>query len=120
MKNVEILATNALELLRWLRPGHASSRAALAERSGLSSATVARFAHELLKDGWLNEISRAASQVGRPAQWLQLSGERGAVLGVSLLPPTIQVVCCDLNAAVLFVTQEALDLKKAQRVCSAR
>jgi predicted NBD/HSP70 family sugar kinase len=112
MRNIEMTGTNAMELLRWLRPGHPSSRAALAERSGLSSATIARFTHQLLEDGWLNEVTREASQVGRPAQWLQLSGERGAVLGVSLMQPAIQVVCCDLNAGVIFDTRESLDLKK--------
>jgi predicted NBD/HSP70 family sugar kinase len=112
MSNIEILGTNALELLRWFRPGHTCSRATMVQRSGLSSATVARFTHELLDDGWVNEVSRESPQVGRPAQWLQLSGDRGAVLGVSVMQPDVQVVCCDLNAAVIFETKETLQLKK--------
>jgi len=110
MRKIDVGLSNAAELLKWLRPGHSSTRAELSERSGLSAATVARFARDLLEDGWLREVERAPASVGRPMQWLELLGERGAVIGVSVLQPAVQAVCLDANGQRLFSCTEEVNL----------
>jgi len=110
MSKIDVTQSNAAELLRWLRPGHSSTRAELSERSGLSAATVARFSRDLLEDGWLREVERAPAAVGRPMQWLELCGERGAVIGVSVLQPAVQAICLDANGQRLFACEEEVRL----------
>jgi predicted NBD/HSP70 family sugar kinase len=89
------------ELLAQLRPGRTHSRLELAEASGLSVATVSRITRDLVRRRILKEVAASRAALGRPTQGLELNGEAGRVLGVSLLYPALKWVVLDLRGDVV-------------------
>src|SRR5579859_1145838 len=88
------------ELLARLRPGRTHSRLELAAATGLSVATVSRITRDLVRRRVLLEIEGAKSGLGRPTQGLELNGETGGVLGLSLLYPLLKGVVLNLRGEV--------------------
>ncbi|MEO1090550.1 MAG: ROK family transcriptional regulator [Pseudomonadota bacterium] len=104
-------------LLSLVRRHGALSRTALADRSGLSSATVSAITSELLTEGWLAHASdsmiaaaAAAPSRGRPQMPLRLNPERVAVQAVYLAVDGVTVALVDYGGEVReVVSLPALD-----------
>src|SRR5262245_49172904 len=96
-------------VLSEIRPGAASLRSDLVRTTGLSAATVARVARDLIGGKVLCEVRIAPSSVGRPSTGLQINGGCGAVLGVSALPPAANLAVLDLSGKLLHETEQPLD-----------
>src|SRR6185295_13310136 len=89
------------ELLSQLRPGRTHSRSELAASTGLSVATVSRLTRELVRRRVLLEVQPAPAAVGRPTGGLELNGDSGRVLGISILPPVLRVLVLNLRGEIL-------------------
>jgi predicted NBD/HSP70 family sugar kinase len=96
-------------VLSEIRPGAASLRADLVRTTGLSAATVARVARDLIGGKVLREVRLAPSSVGRPSTGLQINGGCGAVVGVSALPPVACLALLDLSGKLLHEVEQPLD-----------
>jgi len=100
-------------ILSELPPGAARTRKELSARTGLSPATVLRITRRLLKNQVLREADpRPQAGAGRPSPGLEINGRAGAVLGVSLLAPTAQVLLLNFKGEVLREFQAPLDLRR--------
>jgi predicted NBD/HSP70 family sugar kinase len=89
----EIRRRNVSALLRLVHQMAPVSRRQLAAESGLSPATVASIARELVVSGALAETSRAQAGAGRPVGDLTLNAHRGSVIGVDMAET---YVCVDI------------------------
>ncbi|MBV8881964.1 MAG: ROK family protein [Planctomycetaceae bacterium] len=89
------------ELLAQLRPGRTHSRLELAAATGLSVATVSRITRDLVRRKVLLEVEGSRPALGRPTQGLELNGETGRVLGISLLYPALRLVVLNLRGEIL-------------------
>jgi predicted NBD/HSP70 family sugar kinase len=89
------------ELLARLRPGRTHSRLELATATGLSVATVSRITRDLVRRRILLEIEGSKAGLGRPTQGLELNGDTGRVLGLSLLYPSLKGVVLNLRGEIL-------------------
>src|ERR1700748_317349 len=79
-----VKAINRNVLLRLLLDEPAQSRAALAERSGLTKSTVSLLTKELIDEGWLAEDGVAVTgSLGRPPTPPRLHGPRPAAVGAA-------------------------------------
>ena len=96
-------------ILSEIRPGASSLRADLVRNTGLSAATVARVARDLIGGKVLREVRLAPSSVGRPSTGLQINGGCGAVLGVSALPPAARLAVLDLSGRLLHESDQSMD-----------
>lgn len=88
-------------LLSQLRPGRTHSRLQLAAATGLSVATVSRITRDLVRRKVLLEVGVRRAALGRPTQGLELNGDSGRVLGLSLLYPALRVVVLNLRGEIL-------------------
>jgi len=84
---------NVSALLRLVHQMAPVSRRELAAESGLSLATVASIARELVSAGVFAEVSRAPTGAGRPVSDLALNARRGSVIGVDMAETYI---CVDI------------------------
>jgi predicted NBD/HSP70 family sugar kinase len=92
---------NRMALLRLLRDEAGASRAALAERSGLTKSTVSLLVKELIDEGWLSEDSVAATgSLGRRPTPLRLDGSGFALIGAELGTDSIRVVSTSVQGDV--------------------
>src|SRR5258706_10573546 len=96
------------ELLAQLRPGRTHSRSELAVSTGLSAATVSRITRDLVRRKVLLEVARPRAALGRPTRGLELNGDSGRVLGISLLYPVLRVVVLNLRGEILKETSAPL------------
>ncbi len=88
-------------LLAQLRPGRMHSRLELAAAAGLSVATVSRITRDLVRRRVLLEVDAPRAALGRPTRGLELNGDSGRVLGLSLLYPALRVVVLNLRGEIL-------------------
>ncbi|MEO7885139.1 MAG: ROK family protein [Polaromonas sp.] len=110
---------NRSVLMRLLRNQPGRSRAQLANQSGLTKSTVSLLVRELIDEGWLSEISMAATNgVGRPSTPLQIDCRSRGLIGVEVAVDTLRVVSVSLLGKVLWSTQEPLRGTRPQDVCS--
>ncbi len=79
-----INASPRTAILATLGQAGALSRTELARRLGLSPATVTQVTRRLLAEGLVEELDRAPSRGGRPAQLLGLTGAPGRAIGVKI------------------------------------
>jgi len=86
-----------LELLRGRSP---VSRAELAERSGLSPATVSRAVDRLRADGLVREVPIASAGLGRPPRLVEFRPEAAYVVGVDAGGSLLRAVLADLEGTV--------------------
>jgi predicted NBD/HSP70 family sugar kinase len=90
-------------VLRALREHGASSRAELAQHTGLAKATVGVIVAALEAAGAVvEEDSRPGSSRGRPGRPVALNGDRFLGLGLELNVDYVSVVVLDLTGRVLF------------------
>src|SRR5215831_13793678 len=80
-----VKAINRMALLRLLRDEPGISRAALAERSGLTKSTVSLLTKELIDEGWLSEdAAPVTGSLGRRPTPLRIDGRDLALIGAEL------------------------------------
>jgi predicted NBD/HSP70 family sugar kinase len=97
-----VKSINRNVLLRLLLDEPAQSRAALAERSGLTKSTVSLLAKELLDEGWLAEDGVAVTgSLGRRPTPLRIAGRGLVLIGAELGTDSIRVVSTSLHGDVL-------------------
>lgn len=84
---------NVSALLRLVHQMAPVSRRELAVESGLSPATVASIAHELVAAGVFSQSSRSQAGAGRPVGDLSLNVQRGSFIGVDMAET---YVCVDI------------------------
>lgn len=95
------LDRNELELLRILHREEGLSRGALADRLGLSSATISVAVNRLVRRGMLEESGTRSEGVGRPAAILQLRPDAWSVLVYELAPGEVVVGRVSATGSVL-------------------
>jgi predicted NBD/HSP70 family sugar kinase len=100
------------ELLAQLRPGRTHSRLELAASTGLSVATVSRITRDLLRRKVLLEVEGPRAALGRPTGGLELNGDSGRVLGISLLYPEIHLLILNLRGEILKEVNEPISWNK--------
>ena len=89
-------AVNRALLLNVLRKRGASSRASLAKMSGLHKVTVSSQIAELIELGIVKETGTGESELGRKPIMLEIAGESGYALGISISTACLVVVAMDL------------------------
>lgn len=105
--------------LEVLRTGPVS-RAVLARRLGLSSATLTRLVRPLITQGLVVEgPARPGSSSGRPALPLQVVPQAASFLGVLVDRDEVVVARCDLTGTLLDCTSEPLSSTQPQQVAAA-
>ena len=97
-----VKSINRNVLLRLLLDEPGQSRAALAERSGLTKSTVSLLTKELLDEGWLDEDRVAVTgSLGRRPTPLRIVGHGLALIGAELGTDSIRVAAVSLHGEVL-------------------
>ncbi|WP_282947994.1 ROK family transcriptional regulator [Cellulomonas endometrii] len=87
-------ATGAL-VLDLVRTHGTVSRVELADRSGLTAATITHVVRDLLAEGLLREVGRLTGGVGSPRRLLELDAGAGYAVGVQLDRSASSVVVTD-------------------------
>jgi len=96
-------ATPAL-VLDLVRASRSVSRVELAERCGLTPATITHAVRELLDAGLLHEAGRAPSRGGSPRRMLRLTRDAHYAVGVQMDRSSSTVVITDFTGTVLAST----------------
>jgi predicted NBD/HSP70 family sugar kinase len=97
-----VKSINRNVLLRLLLDEPSMSRAALAERSGLTKSTVSLLTKELIDEGWLAEDGVAVTgSPGRRPTPLRVDGRGLALIGAELGTDSLRVVSTSLHGEVL-------------------
>jgi len=78
-----------------------TSRAEIAEATGLSPATVSNLTVELISEGLVHEIGVVETARGRPRVLLRLNSRARFVVGVKVMPAALVAVVTDLDANVV-------------------
>ncbi|WP_186329278.1 ROK family transcriptional regulator [Agrococcus jejuensis] len=91
---------NRAAVLQAVRDAHGASRAELAERTGLSVATVSRAAAALIDAGLLLEESAVGPSGGRPLGRLQVDERAATVLAVDVADRHTTIALVDLGGTV--------------------
>ena len=77
------------------------SRAAIAEQSGLSAATISNLSSELIESGLIHETGVVETSRGLPPVMLSLNSAARYVVGVKVMPGSLVAVVTDLDAQVV-------------------
>ena len=107
-KNLSKVVNRAL-LLELLRKRGSASRASLAKDSGLTKVTVSSQVAELIELGIVRETGMGASELGRKPVMLEVGGDTGYGLGISISTKSIRVVA--MNAAGKVERDEVLPIE---------
>ncbi len=107
---------NRAAVLRLIGAAGPIARNRIAERLGLSPATVTSLTRELLDRGLLRVVDRVPSRRGRPAVLLELVGGAATAFGVKIAPDHVVGVHVDLDAEILERFFEPLDVTAADAV----
>jgi predicted NBD/HSP70 family sugar kinase len=92
---------NRIAILRLIGASGPIARTHIAQRLGLSGATVTAVTRELLERGVIRVADRAPSQGGRPALLLELVGGAATAFGAKIASDHLVGVRVDLDADVL-------------------
>lgn len=98
----EARAQNASVVLRDLWRDAPLSRAMLAQRNGLTKATVSAICGELAAMNLIREIGQDRTRIGRPGNLLELNPSARCAIGVELSTNYSAVVLTDLNLRSLW------------------
>ncbi|WP_432170390.1 ROK family transcriptional regulator [Streptomyces sp. 1222.5] len=104
----DIRTANRYEVLRRLIAASPTSRQELAAATGLSLATVATLAGELLDLGLVTEVGFEDSAGGRPRGLIAVDASGGALIGVDIAETYVHVELFDLALNVLVRAEEQL------------
>lgn len=77
-------ASEQLNILKMINRHRRITRRQIVELTGFSQAKISLVINELKRKGLVNETEEAASSGGRKAKLLQISGERGFVIGLEI------------------------------------
>jgi predicted NBD/HSP70 family sugar kinase len=102
---------NRTAILRLVGTSGPIARAAIAQRLGLSPATVTSITRELIESGLVRVADRAPSAGGRPALLLELVGGAATAFGAKIAADHLTGVLMDLDAAVIERFEAKLDLE---------
>lgn len=91
---------NRAAILRLIGSAAPIARKTIAERLGLSAATVTQITRELMEQGLIRVAERAPSRGGRPALLLELVGGAATAFGVKVAVDHLVGVRVDLEAEV--------------------
>ncbi len=111
-----IRSINRSILLNVIKSQGEISRAALAQKTGLSPATVTAITSKLIKEGLVFEKATGDSTGGRPPIMLALNPRGGFVIGIKLMENQAVGAITDLNATIL--AKDAIDLVDTQLATS--
>lgn len=95
-----------LDLIRYESP---ISRARIAERTGLTKATVSSLVTELIDSNLVGEIGVGESSGGRKPMMLLFNGQAGFAIGVDLGVNYIHALLTDLSGAIIAEVRNAHD-----------
>jgi predicted NBD/HSP70 family sugar kinase len=110
VRHEEMRARNLEVVLGEVSRGGPLTRAALAERTGLTKSTVSKLVGDLVDAGLLAETAPArAGERGRPGVDVVLSGARIASLGLEINVDYLAVRVLDLTGAVRFAARRGRD-----------
>lgn len=84
------------------------SRRDIAQRSGLSPATITNLTAEFIAEGRIHEMGAGESARGRPPILLRLNTQAGYVVGVKVMRGSLALVVTDLDAVVIHYATEPL------------
>lgn len=104
---------NRAAILRLIGLSGPIARTSIAERLGLSPATVTSITRELIESGIVRTADRAPSRGGRPALLLEIVGTSAHAFGVKIAPDHLVGVVVDLDGSVIEQHEERLDLSAA-------
>src|SRR3954467_4308447 len=93
----DLRRTNRSAVLRNLLLSGEMTRQDLADRTGLSLATVGLVVAELLRERLVVEVGTQDSEGGRPRTLLRMSAEYGIAIGVDVGDDAIRVEAFDLR-----------------------
>ena len=98
------------DLLSLIRSGEATTRAALASRTGLARSTIAQRIEQLAERRLVVEIGEAPSTGGRPPSILGFNVEAGVVLAADLGATHSRIAIADLGGSILDETRRDLPI----------
>ncbi len=104
---------NRAAILRLIGLSGPIARMTIAERLGLSPATVTSITRELIESGIVRTADRAPSRGGRPALLLEIASRSAHAFGVKIAPDHLVGVVVDLDGTVIEEFEERLDLSAA-------
>jgi len=107
---------NRVAVLRLISGSGPIARVEIAERLGLSPATVTAVTRQLLDHGLVRVADRSPSKGGRPRMLLELVGGAATAFGVKIAPDHLVGVRVDLDAEVLEQFEQPLDVTAADAV----
>ena len=97
-------------VLRLIRNGRASSRAAIARVTGLSPTTVAQRVEALIGAGYVREAGMGVSQGGRRPRALEIDPSSGVVCAVDLGSQHATFGLLDLSGRLIATRRERIDI----------
>lgn len=92
-----------------IREESPTSRARIAERTGLTKATVSSLVTELIDSGLVEEIGAGQSRGGRKPMLLLFTSGAGYAIGIDLATEAINAVLTDLSGTILLEWSAASD-----------
>lgn len=106
----ELIRTiNKQRVLRLIRSGGPVSRADAAEQTGMTRPTISAVVHDLLEEGWVEEIGAGESSGGRPPILLRFNPLARLVLGAELGAGHVRAVLTNLSGKVLYRAQRRVE-----------
>lgn len=101
MNRDSIKGVNRNLVLNLVKSAGPLSRRDIAQRSGLSPATVTNLTAELIAEDLIHEMGTGDAVRGRPPVLLRLNNRAGFVVGVKVMEGSLAAVVTDLDAGVL-------------------
>lgn len=100
---------NLAVIMNHLRMNAPTSRAALAETTGLNKTTVSSLVNELIKRQFVEEIGLATPSSGRPAVMLKLNPTAGFIVSCEIGVDFILVICTNFAPEVIWRYEEQIE-----------
>ena len=97
-----------------VRASGRASRAGLAERTGLTGATISTLVRQLMEEGLVEESGRARSTGGKPRTFVQVVPDARYAIGIHLTRCDMVLVLANLLGAVVARTRRPCDLGSHQ------
>jgi glucokinase-like ROK family protein len=106
---------NLSVVMHHLRENPSTSRASLAEMTGLNKTTVSSLVQELIERRFVHEVGLESSGTGRPARLLELNPAAGCIVSCEIGVDFISVVCTDFAPDIIWRHQAVIDPSTGQR-----
>ncbi|MDO4345184.1 MAG: ROK family transcriptional regulator [Eubacteriales bacterium] len=104
-----IKMNNKSRILTELWKNSPISRSNLAKLTGLNKATITNLVKELDEEGYIAEVGRQSSRVGRASDLIMFNDEIGMCCGVAISTYNIRVILCDAYARTLWRSDWAFE-----------